>query len=411
MKHKINYNWKLSTQAIKAGEENKIVDSHITPIFATASFGFPNVDIGSKRFSGEETGYIYSRLANPTVNVSERKIAVLEGAKLLDRGVSVEGHAFATGMGCISTVVMALTNAGDSIITTNPLYGGTDYFLDGIMKRFNVNTKHVDTAGEEGPKRVEEAITSNTSLIYLESPVNPNLIICDIEEICKIGKEKSIPTIVDNTFATPVLQKPLELGADISLHSTTKYLNGHGTTISGVLASRLTGSEREKLIFVKKNLGATQSPFDAFLVNNGMKTLPLRMKEHCKNAQAVAEYLEEHPKVKTVFYPGLTAHPQHTLAKKQMKAFGGMVSIELKGGIEAGITLMNNLKVFNLAVSLGCVDSLISHPASMSHAKIPRDVRIKSGISDGQVRISVGLEDIDDLIEDLSLALHKVSNK
>lgn len=410
MKHKINYNWKLSTQALKAGEDNKIADSHITPIFATVSFGFPNVDIGRKRFSGEETGFIYSRLANPTVNVSEKKIAVLEGAKLLNKGVSVEGHAFATGMGCISTVIMALTNAGDTIIATNPLYGGTDYFLNGIMKRFNVNTEHVDTAGEEGAERVKEAITSKTSLIFLESPINPNLIICNIEEICKIGKEKHIPIVVDNTFATPVLQKPLELGADISLHSTTKYLNGHGTSVSGILASRLTGSEREKLIFVKKNLGATQSPFDAFLVSNGMKTLPLRMKEHCKNAQAVAEYLEEHPKIETVFYPGLTSHPQHTLAKKQMKAFGGMVSVELKGGIDSGITLMNNLEVFNLTVSLGCIDSLISHPASMSHAKIPRDVRIKSGISDGLVRISVGLEDIDDLIEDLSQALHKVSN-
>ncbi len=408
MIHANNYTWKLSTQALHAGEEIKFTDSHITPIFATSTFSFPSADIGEKRFSGEKPGFIYTRLANPTVEVSEKKIAVLEGLKLLQKGVLVEGHAFATGMACIGTIVMALTKANEEIIATNPLYGGTNYLLGGIMNNFNVTTHLVNTSGEEGIENIKEALTSKTSLIYLESPANPNLAISDIGEICKFGNEKHIPVVIDNTFATPVLQKPLELGADISLHSTTKYLNGHGTSVSGILASRLTGTQRDKLIFVKKNLGATQSPFDAFLVNNGMKTLPLRMKEHCKNAQVIAEYLEEHPKVQTVQYPGLPSHPQHQIAKRQMKGFGGMIAVELKGGIEAGRSLMNNLKIFTLAVSLGCIDSLIQHPASMTHAKVPRDVRMKGGITDGLVRISVGLEDVDDLVEDLSQGLRKV---
>ena len=274
-----------------------------------------------------------------------------------------------------------------------------------VNYKVNIETKN----SAKGIEKVNNALTQDTKLIYLESPANPNLAICDIEEISKIGRENDIPVVIDNTFATPVLQRPLELGVDISLHSTTKYLNGHGTSVSGILASRFTGELREKLIFVKKHLGATQSPFDAFLVTNGMKTLPLRMREHCKNAQGVAEYLEDHPKVSKVYYPGLKSHPHHTLARKQMKGFGGMLALELNGGIEAAKALMNNLNVFTLAVSLGCIDSLIQHPASMTHINVPRDVRIKGGITDGLVRVSVGLEDIDDLIDDLSQGLKKVS--
>ncbi|MHA1967787.1 MAG: trans-sulfuration enzyme family protein [Candidatus Hodarchaeales archaeon] len=408
MCHSRNYSWKISTQALHAGEEKKFSDSHITPIFASSTFLFPNVEIGKQRFTGEDSGYIYSRYANPTVEVSEKKIAVLEGAELLKRGIPIEGHAFATGMACISTVIMALTKANDTVIATNPLYGGTNYLLDGVMKNYSVRSELVETSGEEGIEKVKTALTQNTKLIYLESPANPNLAICDIEEISKIGQENEIPVVIDNTFATPVLQRPLELGVDISLHSTTKYLNGHGTSVSGILASKLTGDKREGLIFMKKTLGATQSPFDAFLVSNGMKTLPLRMREHCKNAQGVAEYLVDHPKVSDVYYPGLKSHPQYTLAKKQMKGFGGMLALELKGGKEAGKVLMNNLNVFTLAVSLGCVDSLIQHPASMTHVNVSRDVRIKGGITDGLVRVSVGIEDLNDLIEDLSQGLTKV---
>jgi len=409
MVSKNNLNWKISTQALHAGENMHFSDSHTTPIFATSTFIFPDADTGRKRFTGEESGYIYTRLGNPTIDVEERKLAILEGSSLLKQNIPVEGHAFATGMGCISTTLMALTKTDGEIIATNPLYGGTNYLLDGILKSYQINTTLVDTAGENGIESVQEKISSKTNVIYLESPANPNLVICDIEAISKLGKENNVPVVVDNTFGTPILQKPLEMGAVVSLHSTTKYLNGHGTTVSGILATTLTGNDLDRLKFIKKNLGATQSPFDAFLVINGIKTLPLRMERHCTNAQAVAEYLEEHPKIEAVHYPGLTSHPQYKLAQKQMKGgFGGMIACELKGGIGAGVQLMNKIEIFTLAVSLGCVDSLIQHPASMTHAKVPRDIRLKGGITDGLVRLSIGIEDIDDLIEALSTALSQI---
>ncbi len=403
-------NWKIHTLALHGGEEEKFADSHLMPIFTSSTFTFPNVDVGIARFSGEEPGYIYTRLGNPTIRESERKLALLEGRELMKEGRRVEGHAFATGMGSISSALMALTKSDENIIATNPLYGGTNYLLDGILKPYGVSTTFVDTSGERGPERINEQIKNYTKAIYLESPTNPNLVICDILEISKVARDSEIPVVIDNTFATPVLQRPLELGASISLHSTTKYLNGHGTTVSGILAASLSDEHENRLEFVKKNLGATQSPFDSFLVLQGMKTLPLRMERHCANAQIIAEYLEEHPKVDTVYYPGLSSHPQHSLAKKQMiGGYGGMVACELKGGIEAGKILQNSVEVFTLAVSLGCVDSLIQHPASMTHVSVPREIRLQGGITDGLVRISVGLEDTDDLIEDLSQALAKIS--
>ena len=409
MTNKTNLNWKVQTLALHGGEEEKFADSHLIPIFTTSTFTFPSVDVGEARFSGKESGYIYTRLGNPTIRESERKLALLEGITLMKEGIAVEGHAFATGMASISTALMALTQSDENIIATNPLYGGTNYLLDGILKPYGVSTIFVDTSGERGPERVNEQIKNYTRVIYLESPANPNLAICDIAEISKVAKEQEIPVVVDNTFATPILQRPLELGANISLHSTTKYLNGHGSTVSGILASNLSEEQENRLTFVKKNLGATQSPFDSFLVLQGMKTLPLRMERHCENAQIISEYLEDHSKVEHVYYPGLSSHPQHSLAKKQMNGkFGGMVSCELKGGIETGKILQNNVEVFTLAVSLGCVDSLIQHPASMTHASVPKDIRLQGGITDGLVRISVGIENPEDLIEDLSQALAKI---
>jgi len=346
-------NWKTATLALRAGIEESYADSLVTPIFATSTFRFPDVEIGRKRFEGDEPGYIYTRLGNPTVFASEEKLAILEGINLMKKRIHVEGHAFATGMSAIATILIALTKSEDIILATNPVYGGTNYLLDGILQAYRIKTKYVNTSGIEGVERVKEVMNSKIDLLYIETPTNPNLAISDIHEISKIGKEHSIPVIVDNTFATPVLQKPLELGADISVHSTTKYLNGHGTTCSGILASKLIGEKRERLQFVKKNLGATQSPFDAFLVLNGMKTLPLRMERHCSNAMALAEYLTDHPKIKEVFYPGLTSHPQHTLAKRQMNGkFGGMIAFELKTGLEGGESLMNNVRVITLAPSL-----------------------------------------------------------
>lgn len=409
MTHERNLKWKIATQALHAGEETKYADAHVTPVFASSTFVFPDADVGRRRFSGEEEGYIYTRLANPTVRATEDKIAVLEGAKLMQAGESVVGHAFATGMGGVSTVLMSLTKPGDVVLATNPVYGGTNYFLDKILTPYGVETQYIPTGGDDGIEAVKGALDSQVRVIYLESPANPNLVISDIREISQMAKERDIPVVVDNTFATPILQRPLEMGADIALHSTTKYLNGHGTTVSGLIASRLTGERADRLAFVKKNLGATQSPFDAFLVLGGMKTLPLRVRQHCSNAQAIAEFLADHPKVEEVYYPGLPSHPHHSLAKKQMEGgFGGMIAAELRGGLDVGKILMNNVKIFTLAVSLGTVDSLIQHPASMTHASVPRDVRLKGGITDGLVRLSVGVEDIDDLTEDLSQALAKI---
>ena len=409
-KHKINLNWKESTIALHAGEETKYGDAHNTPIFATSTFSFPNADTGAKRFAGEDNGFIYTRLGNPTVVASEKKLAYLEGKELLRQGKNIEGHAFSTGMGAISSTLIALVKSGDEILSTNPVYGGTSYVTEGILANLGVKTSFIKTSGDNGIENIKNAIHTNSKVLYLETPANPNLSVTDIIEATKLVKEHDLIVVVDNTFATPVIQKPLELGADIVVHSSTKYLNGHGTTTSGILAVNNTDHDLDNLSFVKKNLGATQSPFDAFMVLNGMKTLPLRMKKHCENAQAIAEYLSEHPKVDTVFYPGLPSHPDYKTAQKQMNGlFGGMVSIELKGGIEAGKTLMNEVEVFTLAVSLGTIDSLIEHPRSMTHAKVSKENCLKGGITDGLVRISVGLEDVDDLIEDLAQALKKIS--
>ena len=409
LKHKINLNWKDSTLALHAGEETKYADAHSTPIFATSTFSFPNADIGAKRFAGEDDGFIYTRLGNPTVLATEKKIAVLEGKELLKMGHKVEGHAFSTGMGAISSVLLGLVKSGDEIVSTNPVYGGTSYIYDGLFKDLNIKTHLVKTSGSEGIENVKNAFTPNTKVLYLESPANPNLSVSDIQELSKIAKERNITVVVDNTFATPVIQRPLELGADIVIHSTTKYLNGHGTTTSGIAVVNNSSEDFNKITFVKKNMGATQSPFDAFLVLNGMKTLPLRMKKHCENAQAIAEFLQDHPKVQEVYYPGLSAHPEHKIAERQMNGmYGGMIALELKDGLSAGKTLMNNVEVFTLAVSLGTIDSLIQHPRSMTHAKVSKESCLKGGITDGLVRISVGLEDVDDLIEDLSQALEKI---
>ncbi|MHA2363923.1 MAG: trans-sulfuration enzyme family protein [Candidatus Hodarchaeales archaeon] len=409
MSYNLKYSWKDSTIALHAGEETKYADSHTTPIFATSTFSFPNAEIGRLRFSGEESGYIYTRLGNPTVEASEKKIAALEGINLIKNGKHIEGHAFSTGMACIATAIISLTKSGDTVLATNPVYGGTNYLLNGILKPYGVETKFIKTSGDEGVENVSNALNPDVKVLFIESPANPSLCISDITEISKIGQENDIPVLVDNTFATPILQRPLEMGASVVLHSTTKYLNGHGTTCSGILASRLTGELANQLRFIKKNLGGTQSPFDAFLVTCGMKTLPIRMERHCENALILAEFLEDHQKIDYVNYPGLQSHPDHELAKKQMSGkYGGIVSFELKGGLNAGKSLMNNVDVFTLAVSLGTIDSLIQHPASMTHASVPKEIRLEGGISDGLVRISVGLEDIEDLIEDFSSALTKI---
>lgn len=387
------------TQALHEGKfHDRETGSHATPIFQTSTFIFDNADQGAKRFAFEEGGYIYSRLGNPNTTELEEKIAVLEGAEA--------AVATGSGMAAISTALLTLLKKGDHIVASDTLYGCTFGFITEMLPQYGIEVTLVDGADLD---QVQKAMKSNTKVVYLETPANPTLKIIDIAAIAEIAHKYKAKVVVDNTFMTPYLQRPIQLGADIVVHSATKYLGGHGDIIAGIIAG-----EKDLLFAMKiphlKDLGGILSPFDAWLLVRGIKTLGIRMERHCENAQKVAEYLEEHPLINRVYYPGLPSHPQHELAKRQMKDFGGMISFELKGGVEEGRTLMDNVKLIGLAVSLGCVDSLIQHPASMTHSPVPRKERLAAGITDGLVRLSVGIEDAKDIIADLEQALKKVED-
>jgi methionine-gamma-lyase len=340
----------------------------------------------------------------------EGKINALEGGqwKLDHPNDVIATLAFSSGMAAIAAALMACAHNGDTILMGDVVYGATEHLCSNVLNRYGVNTVEVHMADLEA---VEAAVKANpkAKLIFFETPMNPTLELVDIPALVKIVRDTNpeMMVIVDNTFATPYLQRPLELGADVVVHSTTKYIGGHGAVVGG-LATTKHESIKNELYKVIKDIGSNPSPFDAWLVNMGLKTLPIRMDKHCSNAMAVAQYLEKHPKVDKVHYPGLPSHPQHELAKKQMANFGGMLSFELKGGFDAGKTLMDNIEIFTLAVSLGCVDSLIQHPASMTHASVPKAKKLKGGITDGLVRISVGCEDAGDLVADLEQALGAV---
>lgn len=402
----------FATRAIHAGEHvgQPQSSSHTGAIYQSSTFVFNSTDEGAQIFAGEKEGYMYTRLGNPTVRLLEAKVNALEGAEVKKRNpeLRVSTLAFSSGMSAIATTLMALASKGDTIIMGDVVYGATEHLASNVLSRFGINTVEVNTAdlGE-----VETVVAKNrgAKAIFFETPTNPSMVVSDIAAISKIVRSinPGIKVVVDNTFATPYLQRPLELGADVVVHSTTKYICGHGTVVGG-LATTFHDDVKAAIYATLKDVGGTPSPFDSWLVNIGLKTLPVRMDKHCSNAMAIAKYLEKHPKVAHVYYPGLESSPYHALAKKQMKDFGGMISIDLKGGIEAGKALMNNIEIFTLAVSLGCVDSLIQHPASMTHACVPKDKREKGGITDGLVRISVGIEDVDDLIRALDTALAKV---
>lgn len=402
----------FSTRAIHAGEHvgQPQDSSHTGGIYQTSTFVFKSADEGAQIFAGDKDGYMYTRLGNPSVRLLEAKVNALEGAEIkkTNPNLRVSTLAFSSGMSAIASTLMALAGKGDTIIMGDAVYGATEHLAANVLKRFGINTVDVNTANLEA---VEKAVNDNRNAkaFFFETPTNPALVISDIEAISKIVKSVNpkMKVIVDNTFATPYLQRPLELGADIVIHSTTKYICGHGTVVGG-LATTFHDDVKNSLYTVIKDVGGSPSPFDSWLVNIGLKTLPVRMDKHCKNAMAIAEHLEKHPKVAHVYYPGLASNRYHNLAKRQMKDFGGMISFDLKGGLEAGKKLMDNIEIFTLAVSLGCVDSLIEHPASMTHACVPREKREKVGISDGLVRISVGIEDVEDLIQALDAALAKV---
>ena len=398
MKGDIMKKHKFSTRAIHSGYEKNEHGALASPIYQTSTFIFDNAEQGGRRFALEEDGYIYSRLGNPTNTQVEGKIADLEnGQAAVSTG---------SGMGAITSVIWSKISQGDHIIAGKTLYGCTFAFLNHGIQKFGVEVSFVDATD---PENIRAAMRDNTKLVYLETPANPNMVLCDIEAIADIAHEnEECILVVDNTYCTPYIQRPLDLGADVVVHSATKYLNGHGDVIAGFAVGEKEFIDEVRLVGIKDMTGAALSPFDAFLINRGMKTLDLRMDRHCANAQKLAEFLEGHEKVIGISYPGLDSFPQKDLYKKQMSLPGAMIAFEVRGGIEAGKTLMNSVELCTLAVSLGDIETLIQHPASMTHSPYSEEERLESDIREGLVRISVGLEDPDDIIDDLRQALDKI---
>lgn len=386
----------IGTIAIHGGHEKNPFGALSTPIYQTSTFIFDNVEQGGARFAGKEDGYIYSRLGNPTVSVAEKKMALLEGGEAC--------VATGSGMGAIASTLWTLIKAGDHILADKVLYGCTFALLSHGLTKFNVEVDFIDMSDLD---LVKKSIKDNTKVIYLETPANPNLKICDIKAISQIAhNNKDIQVIVDNTFATPYCQRPLELGADIVIHSATKYLNGHGDVIAGFAIGKENVISQVRLFGIKDMTGSVLSPHDASLIIRGLKTLEIRMQKHCENAQKVAHFLNNHEKVEKVYYPGLPSHQGFDIAKEQMSNFGGIISFELKAGFEGGKKLLNSLELCSLAVSLGDTETLIQHPASMTHSAYTKEELENAGLSVGLVRLSVGLENVDDIILDLENGLN-----
>jgi methionine-gamma-lyase len=388
----------FSTRAVHAGYKSNEYGALATPIYQTSTFIFDSAEQGGRRFALEEEGYIYTRLGNPTCTQVEDKLASLENAEA--------AVAMASGMGAITSVIWSIVSAGDHIISAKTLYGCTFSFMSHGLTKFGVEVDFVDTSD---PENIRKAMKPNTKIVYLESPANPNMLLSDISMISKIAHEKDdCMVVVDNTYCTPYLQRPIDLGADVVVHSATKYLNGHGDVIAGFAAGKKEFIDKVRLFGIKDMTGSVISPFDAYLINRGMKTLEVRMEKHCSNAQKVAEFLESHSAIEWIGYPGLKSFPQYELANKQMSLPGAMIAFEVKGGLEAGRKLMNTVELCSLAVSLGDTETLIQHPASMTHSPYTPEERAVSGISEGLVRLSVGLEHADDIIDDLKQALDKL---
>jgi methionine-gamma-lyase len=374
---------------------------HILPLYLTSSFAFDSIDQGIRIFEKSEQGHVYGRYGNPTSDAVAKKIALLES---FNTGVEGYGIMFSSGMAAIHTLILSLLKSGDQVLTQGNLYGGTTELLTKVMGRCGIETVLTDLSdlGE-----VETVLKKNESirLIYFETPANPTLSCVDIKAICAIAKKHRIPVAVDNTLCTPYLQRPFAFGADFIIHSTTKFLNGHGNSIAGILIGRDREFMQGRVWETMKLTGSNVSPMEAWLVHQGLKTLTLRMDRHCSNALELARFLSKHPNVKQVNYSGLPDHPHHQLASSQMSQHGGLLSFELKKGLDAGISAMRKIKFCVLAPTLGDIDTLILHPASMSHLNIPRDIREKNGITDGLIRVSVGIENIGDIIEDIDQAI------
>ena len=384
------------TLAVHAGISKTEFLPAVPPIYQTSTFAFENADQGAALFSGERHGYIYSRMGNPTVEGLERSVAALEGGHA--------GLACSSGMAAIHTTLAGLLRAGDHLVASDAVYGPTCTLIETVLGRFGIEATMVDTSNLGA---VRQALRPNTRVVYVETPGNPTLVIADLEGLCRLVHEHGALVVVDNTFMSPILQQPFRWGTDVVVHSLTKFLNGHADVVGGMIVVK----DEERYTTFRKllnHLGGVLPPFESFLVHRGIKTLALRMKRHSENALALAEFLEGHPQVEWVRYPGLKSHPQYELARKQMSGAGGMISFGLRGGLDAGRTLMDSLKLCTLAVSLGGVETLIQHPASMTHASMGRQARERANITDGLVRISVGIENARDLIADLENALAAV---
>ena len=386
-----------TTQTIHAGQHPDPVTGAVSPpIYESSTFAFESCAQGAARFAGTEGGYIYTRMGNPTIARLEEAVATLEGG--------VGGLATSSGMGALCAILFGLLNQGDHVIGHSSLYGPSRMVIETDFSRFGISSTFIETSDLE---QVRAAIQPNTKLILTETPANPTIDLSDIRALAAIANEQGVWLLVDNTFASPINQRPLALGAHIVMHSMTKFINGHTDVVAGMIVA---GDEKllEKLAHSHHYLGVNMDPHQAWLVLRGLKTLALRMRAAEHNAQRIAEYLENHSKVIWVRYPGLESHPQHALAVEQMDGFGALISFEVKGGIESGSRLLDNVRLMTLAVSLGGIETLIQHPSSMTHAAIPRAERLAAGIGDGLVRLAVGCEDADDLIADLEQAFAKV---
>ncbi|MBW3166240.1 trans-sulfuration enzyme family protein [Ferrimonas balearica] len=381
------------TCVIHGGHHRAEPGSLATPLYQSATFVFPDCERGGARFAGEESGPIYTRLGNPTTDEFERRMALLEGAE--------DAVAFGSGMGAVSGALLSQLSAGDHLVAAIGLYGCTHAFITEQLPRFGVESDSVDFADLDA---LEAAIRPNTKVLYLETPVNPHLAVYDLDAIVTLARRKGLVTIVDNTFMTPLLQQPLRHGVDIVLHSATKYLNGHGDVIAGVVCGSAEQMAPVRMA-IRKDFGAVLSPHDAWLILRGLKTLALRMERHSDNAMAVAHFLEAQPQVARVHYPGLPSHPGHRLLGRQMRAAGGVLALELHGGFDTAVRFVNQLRLFSIAVSLGDAESLVQHPASMTHSPYTPEDRAAAGISDSMVRLAVGLEHIEDILADLKQAL------
>jgi methionine-gamma-lyase len=386
----------FSTKLVHAGEIEDQFKSATTPIYQTSTFGFRSAEDGARCFTGESDGYIYTRIGNPTINALEHQLAILENG--------YGGIAVSSGMAAVTTIYLTLLSSGDHIVSTDAIYGPARSVMEKQFTRFGFQSTYINTTKIEN---IKNSIRPNTKVLYIETPANPTMEITDIAACAEIAHEHGIILVVDNTFCSPYLQNPLDLGADIVFHSMTKSINGHADVVAGIIVAKekdIYNRLRNMMI----NLGCNMDPHQAYLVLRGLKTLGIRIERAQQNAQLLAQFLEQHPKVAWVKYPGLKSHPQFNLGKQQMRGSGSMISFGLKGGFDAAKILMNNLHLALLAVSLGGIETLIQHPASMTHSKVSGEDKVKAGITDDLIRLSVGIEDVEDLRDDLDQAFKRV---